>query len=106
MNKQEQASMCVSFDKLTKIFKETTDKHAPQNKERIGDSQASFMTKELSKQIMKRSKSKNLYFKWPSRENFFAHENEKKKQKQTNKKTPKKQMQQHDQICWKFFLFH
>ena len=99
MNKQEQASMCVSFDKLTKIFKETTDKHAPQNKERIGDSQASFMTKELSKQIMKRSKSKNLYFKWPSRENFFAYENEKKKQKQTNKKNPKKQMQQHDQIC-------
>ena len=91
--------MCVSFDKLTKIFKETIDKHAPQNKERIGDSQASFMTKELNKQIMKRSKSKNLYFKWPSRENFFAHENEKKKQKQTNKKNPKKQMQQHDQIC-------
>ena len=81
MNKQEQASMCVSFDKLTKIFKETTDKHAPQNKERIRDNQASFMTKELTKQIMKRSKSKNLYFKWPSRENFFAHENEKKKKK-------------------------
>ena len=90
MNKQEQASMCVSFDKLTKIFKETTDKHAPQNKERIGDSQASFMTKELSKQIMKRSKSKNLYFKWPSRENFFAHENEKKKTKTNKQKKPQK----------------
>ena len=88
MNKQQQASMCVSFDKLTKIFKETTDKHAPQNKERIWDNQASFMTKELSKQIMKRSKSKNFYFKWPSRENFFAHENEKKKQ--NKKKTKKK----------------
>ena len=82
--------MCVSFDKLTKIFKETTDKHAPQNKERIGDSQASFMTKELSKQIMKRSKSKNLYFKWPSRENVFAHENEKKKTKTNKQKKPQK----------------
>ena len=82
--------MCVSFDKLTKIFKETTDKHAPQNKERIGDSQASFMTKELSKQIMKRSKSKNLYFKWPSRENFFAHENEKKQNKNKQTKKPPK----------------
>ena len=37
------------------------------------------MTKELSKQIMKRSKSKNLYFKWPSMENFLAYKNEKNK---------------------------
>ena len=29
---EEQASMCVSYDKLTKVFKETTDKHAPQKK--------------------------------------------------------------------------
>ena len=36
------------------------------------------MTKELSKQIMKRSESKNLYFKWPSRKNFLAYKNEKK----------------------------
>ena len=37
------------------------------------------MTKKLSKQIMKRSKSKNLYYKWPSRENFMAYKNEKNK---------------------------
>ena len=35
------------------------------------------MTKELSKKIMKGTKSKNLYFKWPSRENFLAYKNEK-----------------------------
>ena len=35
------------------------------------------MAKELSKQIMKRSKSKNLYFKWPSRENLLIYKNEK-----------------------------
>ena len=57
--------MCVSYDKLTKIFKETTDKHAPQKKQKISGNQAPFMTKELSKQIMKRSKSKNLYFDRP-----------------------------------------
>ena len=28
---------------------------------------------------MKRSKSKNLYFKWPPRKNFFAYKNEKSK---------------------------
>ena len=31
---------------------------------------------ELSKQIMKISKSKNIYFKWPSRENFMTCKNE------------------------------
>ena len=29
---EEHSSTCVSSDKLTKIFKETTDKHAPQKK--------------------------------------------------------------------------
>ena len=37
------------------------------------------MTKELSKKIMKRSKSKNLYVKWPSRKNFLTYKNEKNK---------------------------
>lgn len=36
------------------------------------------MTKELSKKIMTTSKSKNLYFKWHSRENFLAYESVKK----------------------------
>ena len=30
-----QASMFVSYDKLSKIFKETTDKHTPQKKQKI-----------------------------------------------------------------------
>ena len=84
---KEQASSCVSYDKLTKIFKETADKHARQKKQKIQDNRAPYMTKELSKRIMKISKSKNFYFKWPPRENFVAYKNE------------KKQMQQHDQIC-------
>lgn len=36
------------------------------------------MTKEVSKQIMKRFKSKNLYFKWSFRENFLVYKNENK----------------------------
>ena len=52
--------MCVSYDKLTKIFKETTDKHASQKNQKIRGNQAPFMTKELCKQTMKRSKSKKV----------------------------------------------
>ena len=33
---------------------------------------APFMTKEMSKAIMTRSRIKNKYNKWPSRENFLA----------------------------------
>ena len=32
---EEQASMFVSYDKLSKIFKETTDKYTPQKKQKI-----------------------------------------------------------------------
>ena len=32
---EEQTSTCVSSDKLTKVFKETTDKHPPQKKQRF-----------------------------------------------------------------------
>ena len=38
---------------------------------------------------MKRSKSKNLYFKLPSRENFLAHKNEKNKCNNMTKYTKK-----------------
>ena len=56
----EQVLTCVSYDKLIRIFKKTTDKHAPQKKRKGRGDQTPFTTKELSKQIMKRSKSKNL----------------------------------------------
>ena len=65
---EEQPSTCVFYDKLTDIFKETTDKNARQKKRKIRGNQDPFMTKERSKQIMKRSKSKTAYFKktsWP-----------------------------------------
>ena len=46
---EKQASMFVSYDKLTKILKETTDKHAPLKIQKVWDNQAPFMTKEISR---------------------------------------------------------
>ena len=43
--------------------KKTTDKYAPQKKGKIRGNQPAVMVKEPSKQVMKRSKSKTLYFK-------------------------------------------
>ena len=45
---EKQASMFVSYDKLTKILKETTDKHAPLKIQKVWDNQAPFMTKEIN----------------------------------------------------------
>ena len=56
------ATINICFLRLTKSFKKTIDKHAPQKKRKIRGNQAAFMSKELNKQSMKRSKSKNLYF--------------------------------------------
>ena len=47
------------------------------------------MTKELSKAIMNRSKLKNRYTKWPSRENFLAFKKQKNICKNLNKKVKK-----------------
>lgn len=74
-----QPSTCVSCYNLTRIFKETTDKHVPQMKQKDLRNQGQFMTKELSKQIMKRTESKSLYFKWLSRESFMTYETGKNK---------------------------
>ena len=52
--------------------------------------EAPFMTKELSKAIMNRSKLKNRYTKWPSRENFLAFKKQKNICKNLNIKTKKK----------------
>ena len=53
---EKQASMFVSYDKLTKILKETTDKHA----EGSGQPSSIYDKRNEYKQIMRRYKSKNL----------------------------------------------
>ena len=57
------------YNKLTQIFTEVLDSHAPLKHKKIRGNQAPFMTRELSKAIMDKSKAKNKYVKWPSREN-------------------------------------
>ena len=61
--------MCSTF---TKVFRLVLDKHEPLKVKKVKGNQGPFMTKELSKAIMNKSKIKNKYQKWPSTENFLA----------------------------------
>ena len=54
------------------IFRSTLDSHASLKQKQVRGNQAPFMTKKLSKAIMARSRIKNKYNKWPSRQNFLA----------------------------------
>ena len=69
--------ICNSQDKqhdlFSDIFRTILDHHAPLKTKSIRGNQAKFMTKELSKSIMNKSRFKNRYLKWPSRENFLAY---------------------------------
>ena len=60
------------YNKLMQIFSEVLDNHAPVKQKVVSGNQAPFMTKDLSKAIMMKSKAKNQYVKWPSRENYLA----------------------------------
>ena len=51
------------------MFSEVLDYHAPVKKKLVRGNQAPFMTRDSSKAIMIKSKAKNQYVKWPSREN-------------------------------------
>ena len=76
-------------DVFTNIFRMVLDKHAPLKKKIFRGNKAPFMTKELSKAIMNKSKLQNTYTKWSSRENFFAFKKQKNICKNLNKKTEK-----------------
>ena len=80
----------VKHDDLTNIFRSTLDNHAPLKQKQVRGNQAPFVTKELSRAIMTRSRIKSKYNKWSSRENFLTIK--RKKSKSTNlTKTAKKQ---------------
>ena len=49
----------VKYDDLTNIFWSSLDNHAPLKEKQVRGNQAPFMTKELSKTIMTRSRIKN-----------------------------------------------
>ena len=60
------------FSTLTETFRKVLDKHASLETKRVRGNQSPFMTKELSKVVMNKSKTRNKYIKQLSRENFLA----------------------------------
>ena len=50
---ENQCCDCISYDKLTKVFKDVTKRHAPLKKQKACKSQNPFIPKWLSKQIIK-----------------------------------------------------
>ena len=60
------------YSNFTKVFRLVLDKYTPLKVKKVRENQGPFMTKELSKAIMNKSKIRNKYQKWPSRENFLT----------------------------------
>ena len=60
------------FSTFTETFRRVLNKYAPLKRKRVRGNQSSFMTKELSKAVISKSKTRNKYIKWPPRENFLA----------------------------------
>ena len=58
------------YDDFSNLFKTIADKHAPIKQKNSRGNNSSFMTKELRKAIMDRSRLPNKYLKYPCRENF------------------------------------
>ena len=67
------------YTKMFEIFSEVLNYHAHLKQKSVRGNHAPFMTRELSKAIMIKSKVKNSYVKWPSQENFVAYKKAKSK---------------------------
>ena len=78
------------YSKLTEIFHEILQKHASLKSKQVRGNHAPFMNKELSKVIMNKSRLRNKYLKWPSRENFLAYKKVRKKCNTLTRKTKKR----------------
>ena len=66
------------YSTFSDVFRSVLDRHAPLKRKMIRGNQAPFMTKQLSKVIMNRSKLRNRNIKWSSRENFLDYKKAKK----------------------------
>ena len=65
--------------KLTEIFNDIINHHVPLKQKQVRGNHAPFLTKDLSKAIMNKSKAKNKYLNWPSREDFISYKRTKNK---------------------------
>ena len=83
-----------SYSKLTEIMSEVLEKHAPLKTKTIRGNQAPFLNKRLSKAIMNKSRIRNKYLQWSSRENFLAYKKIKNKCNNLLKKSKKKYFQE------------
>ena len=77
------------YSKLSEIFQEILQKHTPLKSKQVRGNHAPFMNKELSKVIMNKSRLRNKYLKWPSRESFLAYKKVKNKCNTLTRKTEK-----------------
>ena len=90
--------MCSTF---TKVFRLELDKHAPLKVKKVRGNQGLFNTKKLSKAIMNKSKIRNRYQKWPSRENVLTLKEAK---KFCNKLTKSIEKAYFCKVTWKGFV--
>ena len=67
------------YKKLSEIFNDILNYYAPPKEKQVRGNHAPFMTKKLSKAVMEKSKARNKYLKWPSRENYLSHKKTKNK---------------------------
>ena len=70
MSKGKIYSSDKPYDDFSNLFKTITDKHDLIKQKKVRGNNAPFMTKELRKAIIDRSRLRNKYLKYPSRENF------------------------------------
>ena len=97
------------YNKLTQIFSEILDYHAPVKQKVVRGNQSPFVTKDLSKaKWWIKSKPKNQYVKWPSRENYLAFIKAKNNRTPINKKVKKDYFREATEYgvttnkeCWK-----
>ena len=62
-----------NYDILTANVRKLIDKHAPLKSKKVRGNDKPFVTKELRRAIMKRSRLRTKYNNWKSRENFVAY---------------------------------
>ena len=67
------------YTKMSEILFEVLNYHVTLKQKSVRGNHAPFMTRELSKAIMTKSKAKNSYVKWSSGDNFVAYKKAKNK---------------------------
>ena len=78
-----------AYENFRKCFKRVLDRHAPLRYKVIRGNQAPFMSKELSKSVMTRSRLKNRFNRYTSKDNWKAYRLQRSKCVQLRKKAIK-----------------